>query len=76
MKNRKIILLVIVVLALFSFHNAQKKFYILVKTKIQSYQMGENYSRLTGLKPKKQHGAYPVADKNDKNVQLIYFRLE
>lgn len=77
MKNRKIVLLVIVILALFSFHNVQKEFYIFIKTKIQSYQTGKDYLHLAEKKKKRKRQANRVTfENNNERVKLIYFKLE
>ena len=77
MRNRKITMLVIVLLALYSFHRAPKKFYSLVKNQIESYGTDKGYLLFTQKKTKKERNTIPfTTEKNTCQVQLIYFKLE
>ena len=77
MKNQKIILLVIVLLALFSFHNAQRKFYFFVKEKVQSYRIDKNLPELTEQRAKRKHQSARINSREgSRGGRLICFRVE
>lgn len=77
MKNQKIILLIIVLLTLFSFHNAQRKFYFFVKEKAQSYQTDKTLQRLTKQQTKRKHRSARINfDGRSREGRLIYFKVE
>ena len=77
MMNRKITLLVIVLLALCSFHRAPKKFYFFVKNNIESYRADKGYLLFTEKKTNRERHTIPITTENNTcQVQLIYFKLE
>lgn len=77
MKNQKIILLVIVLLALFSFHNAQRKFYFFVKEKVHSYRTDKNLPRLTEQQAKRKHQSARInSHEGSRQGRLIYFKVK
>ncbi|MDN5215332.1 hypothetical protein QQ020_24850 [Fulvivirgaceae bacterium BMA12] len=77
MQNKRIIALIIIMLALFSFHNSQKRLFTLVRSKVESYQLRKHYNWLTRQKNQKNYRSHSIApEMKDQQLAIIRFKLE
>ncbi len=77
MKNKRIIALLIIMLALFSFHNSQKKLFALVKSKVESHQVRKYYRWLARQKNQKNYRSQSIAPQvQGQQLAIIRFKLE